>query len=416
MKMKSWKALLCSLFVLTFTGWAIAGATEEVVIGYSGPLSGPGAEYGQDNVNGIDLAVKELNAKGGITVKGKRYTFKLHRLDDRAGMDQAISNARKFITQDKAPVVFNSSATTIGALLKINETKGSEFLVVGYSSVHTFHGLGNKLVINPTPDFLSYMAAAADVAWKKGHRNGAMVVTLGAYGDAWRKDFRVMWEKKGGRILADCPINYYTETDFSAQLTSALVTKPDFLLIGGPSATTALAVEQGRSMGFKGGFILIDQARMDYIAGVLNNMKLMEGMIGIANIADLPFPASAGFAKKYRDAYKKEATWESALNYNTMHVIAEAMAIAGSVSDPYAIRKAVGKALPVLGDKYPSELFGIEENGVMNSPGIVQAVEDGKFQKVHYTLAFPKTKQEFEKYKKMSKTREPENYRWIPVP
>jgi len=413
--MKNWKVFYCSMLAFVFVAWASIGAAEEVVIGYSGPLGGPGAEYGQDNVNGVDMAIRELNAKGGITVKGKNYTFKLHRMDDRAGMDQAISNARKFVAQDKAPVVFNSSATTIGALLKINETRGSEFLVVGYSSLHSFHNLGNKLVINPTPDFLSFIQAASDVAWKKGYRNGAMVVTLGAYGDAWRKEFRVIWEKKGGRILADCPINYYTETDFSAQLTSALVTKPDFLLIGGPSATTALAVEQARSMGFKGGFVMIDQARMDYIAGILKNMALMEGMIGIANIADLPFPASAGFVKKYKDAYKKAATWESALNYNTMHVIAEAMVIAGSVSDPYAIRGAVGKALPILGDKYPSELFNIAENGVMNSPGIIQSVEHGKFQKVYYTLSFPKTKAEFEKYKKMSKTREPENYRWIPV-
>jgi|GEM_PF-4291985 len=44
--------------------------------------------------------------------------------------------------------------------------------------------------------------------------------------------------------------------------------------------------------------IVIDQARMDYIAHVLNNMKLMEGLIGIANIADLQLPASTGFAKR----------------------------------------------------------------------------------------------------------------------
>jgi len=141
----------------------------------------------------------------------------------------------------------------------------------------------------------------------------------------------------------------------------------------------------------------------------------MEGMIGIANVADLPYPASAGFAGKYKETYKKAATWESALNYNTMHILAKAMAVAGSVRDPYAIRKAVGKALPLLGDKYPSELFSIDENGVIHSAGIVQNVENGKFQKAYYTLGFPKTRAEFEKYRKMSKIREPENYRWIPV-
>lgn len=409
------KNLLGFLFFLVFVTGASAVAADEVVIGYSGPLSGPGAEYGQDNVNGIDLAIREINDAGGILLKGKKYTFRLHKLDDRAGMAEAVANARKFLKQDKTPVIFNSSATTIGALLKINEIPGSEFLVVGYSSVHALHHLGNKLLINPTPDYLSYTEMAADVAWRQGYRNGAMVVTLGAYGDAWRKNFRSVWEKKGGRILADCPINYYTETDFTAQLISALVTKPDFLLIGGPSATTALAVEQARSMGFKGGFVMIDQARMDYIARVLKNMPLMEGTIGIANIADLPLPATADFIRKYRELYKKEATWESALNYITLHIIVQAMKLAGSVSDPHAIRAALGKALPVLGDKYPSELFRIEENGVISSPGVIQSVNNGKFSSVYYTLSFPKTRTEFLKYKKMSRTKEPENCLWMPL-
>lgn len=387
----------------------------EVVIGYSGPLSGPAAEYGQDCVNGVDMAVKEINAAGGITVKGEKYTFRLERLDDRVDPTLAVNNARRFVSQYKTPVVFNSIATTIGPLMRINETKDSEFLVAGYSSVHAHHGLGNKLVINPCPNFLSYIAAKSDIAWRKGYRNCAMVVTLGAYGDAWRKYFRAAWEKKGGKILGDFPANYYAETDFSAQLTSAINTKPDFLLIGGPSATTALVVEQARTMGFKGGMIVIDQARMDYIAHVLNNMKLMEGLIGIANIADLPLPASTGFAKRYKEGYKKAATWESALNYNTMHIIAKAMIAAGSVEDPYAIRSAVPKVLPILGDKYPNELFSVDENGVMNAAGVIQTVENGKFSKVDYTFAFPKTKADFEKFRKMSKTREPENCRWLPV-
>lgn len=413
--MKNWKVWLCSFFAMALMSWGSISAAEDVVIGYSGPLSGPAAEYGQDNVNGVDMAIKDLNARGGITVKGTKYTFRLERLDDRTDPTQVVNNANRFVAQYKTPVVFNSIATTIGPLLKINQAKGNEFLVAGYSSVHTLHNFGNKLLINPTPNFFSYIAAKSDVAWKKGYRNGAMVVTLGAYGDAWRKYFKAAWEKKGGKIVGDFPANYYTETDFSAQLTSALAAKPDFLLIGGPSATTALVVEQARNMGFKGGLIIIDQARMDYIAGVLKNMKLMEGMIGIANIADLPLPYSPGFAKRYRDAYKKAPTWESALNYNTMMTIAKAMVASDSVSDPYAIRAAVGKVLPNLGDKYPNELFGIEENGVMKCAGVIQTVENAKFSKVDYVFSFPKTKEEFEKVKKLSKTREPQNIRWLPL-
>ena len=70
--MKSWKVFICSMFVLALIAWAAVGSAEDIVIGYSGPLSGPAAEYGQDCVNGIDMAINEINAAGGITLTSTR--------------------------------------------------------------------------------------------------------------------------------------------------------------------------------------------------------------------------------------------------------------------------------------------------------------------------------------------------------
>ena len=86
--------------------WAGSSRADEIVIGYTGPLSGPAAEYGQDIFNGVDMAVKELNAAGGITVKGKKYTFRLDKLDDRVDPTQAVITVRCVCTQAfGAPVV-----------------------------------------------------------------------------------------------------------------------------------------------------------------------------------------------------------------------------------------------------------------------------------------------------------------------
>ncbi|MFA5284760.1 MAG: ABC transporter substrate-binding protein [Smithellaceae bacterium] len=130
----------------------------------------------------------------------------------------------------------------------------------------------------------------ADAAKAKGWKTCAMVVTVGAYGDAWRSAWNKAWTAKGGQIVGDFPANYFAETDFSSQLTSAMSRKPDFMLIGGPSATTALVIEQARNMGFKGGFVMIDQAKPEYVAKVLKNMKLLEGLISTASCQDLPLP------------------------------------------------------------------------------------------------------------------------------
>lgn len=401
--------MIMSVFVV----WAAVSSAEEIVVGYTGPLSGPAAEYGQDCMYGLDLAVKELNAAGGVTVKGKKYTFKMEKLDDRTDPTQAKNNALRLVNNNKAIVVFNPMITTLAAIMAIPQTSGNEFIIAGYTSIHTIMEKGHPMIINAVSNFATYAQNMAEQGRAKGWRKIAMVVTAGGYGDAWRKVFALAWVAKGGIVVGDYPANYYTETDFSSQLAAALSKKPDALLVGGPSATTALVIEQARNMGYKGGFIMIDQAKPDYVAKVLN-IKLLEGMISTGALKDLPLPACVPFNKKFRAAYKRDLTAECVLHYNVMHIIAKTIQITGSIK-PVDIRKNLYKALPTDGAKVPNELFGIEENGNFLCGLVMQNVKNGKFSKVDYILPFPKSRVEFLKYKKMSKSTEPEMIRWSPV-
>jgi len=225
-------------------------------------------------------------------------------------------------------------------------------------------------------------------------------VTLGAYGDEWRHAFKEYWTSKGGEITVDKPANYYTETDFSAPLTAALATNPDVLLIGGPSATTALVIEQARGLGFKGGFILIDQAKMDYIENILKSTKLMGNLIGTAAVALSPTEANPAFVKRYRDTYKRMATWEVILNYNAMFALSKAMAAAGTTSDVFKIRAAFPKAFPLLGNKFASEFLGITPGGRMYCPGSQQMIDaSGKYGPVDLLSWWCKNEQEFNQMK-----------------
>ena len=411
--MRYFKGIFCLAVVLAVLCGARVSAAADIVVGYTGPLSGPAAEYGQDIVNGVELAVKEINAAGGITVKGKKYNFRLEKLDDRIDPTQAVNNARRF-RANGAVAVFNGVFNTIAPMMKINEEKGNEFIVMAYTSTPKVAAMGNKLMINTTVTFTTYVDVFSDWALSKGWKKCAMLVTLGAYGDEWRQAFKTTWQKKGGVITADKPANYYTETDFSSPLTAALATKPDCMLIGGPSATTALVIEQARSMGFKGGFIMIDQAKQDYIAQILKGVKMMDPLIGTGGVVSVPFPGATIFEKKYKAAYKRMVTWECALNYTGMHALARAIAAAGTVDDVYKIRAAFPKAFPMMGDKYPNESSGITSTGRMYIAASVQTITNGKFNPSELYVWWPKTQKEFIQTKKMSKaTKNP--IKWLKV-
>jgi len=206
--------------------------------------------------------------------------------------------------------------------------------------------------------------------------------------------------------------NYYTRTDFAVPLQQALASDPDFLLIGGPSATTALIVEQARSRGFEGGFVMIDQAKLDNVVPIMQKPLGLEGTIGVAMVKDIGIPASVEFLRNYKNYYKRNANWESVLNYTGMYALSRAMVLAGTTSDAYAIRAAMRRVFPMLGDKYPTEIFEISPGGRFIMPAVVQTMRHGRFTCPNTYVWWAENEKEFEAVKKLTKTN-PAQMVWI---
>lgn len=416
--MKQMKHVVLGL-VVALLAWCVVctGAwAAEVVIGFTGPLSGPGAGYGRDNLNGLKMAAEDLNKAGGITVKGKKYTFKIEALDDMIDPTAAVNNARRLTSRSGAKIIYNPVFNTIAPLMQINEQRGSTFLMMAYSSTPKIEQIPNKLTVSIPPPFTAYVQAFSELAWQKGWRKAAMVVTLGAYGDEWREAFKHHWTEKGGEILADKPANYYTETDFSAQLSAALATKPDFLLIGGPSEPTGLVIEQAHNLGFAGGFMLVDQAKMDYIADVVfkGDVSKMGNVVGIGPVLGIPSPVIKEFDKRYTETFKVHNTWEAILNYSSLMLIAEAMKKADTIDDPAAIKAAIASVVPQDPNKVPAvyhDILGTK----LTVPGLVGNIDNGKYAQNYQYVWWTKDEQGYKTIvKNLGDTGDVEN-RWLPV-
>jgi len=90
-----------------------------------------------------------------------------------------------------------------------------------------------------------------------------------------------------------------------------------------------------------------------------------------------------------------------------MHALAKAIAAAGTQDNVYAVRAAFPKAFPMIGDKYPAEIFTVSPAGRLLMPAVTQTVQGGKFSQADVYIWWTKTNEEFENIKKISK---------IPVP
>ncbi|MFW6011554.1 MAG: ABC transporter substrate-binding protein [Desulfosalsimonas sp.] len=392
----SWILALGVIAAMLFGSGAWA-KDKEVVIGFTGPTSGPSAQYGKDNIAGLEMAIEDINEAGGIEVGGETYKLTLQTYDDHIDPTAAVNNARRLRARDGARVIFNPVFNTLAPLMEINEQPGSEFLLMAYTSTPAIDFIDNDLTISIPPPFEAYAWAYADIAWEKGWRRCAMVVTLGAYGDEWRETFAEHWKERGGEVVADKPANYYTETDFSAQLSAALAKNPDFLLIGGPSDTTALVIEQARNMGFEGGLVMADQAKLDYIVEEAfdGDISKMNNVVGVARTLDIaPRDVMEPFHERYVEEYGKEDTSENVLNYSAMQMVAAAMEEAGTVDDPKAIKAAFKEILPMDYEKMLVAYLGILDTRML-VPGTVQVIENDEYQTSIQNIWWAQDEEEF---------------------
>ena len=358
---------------------AIGGAAhaEEINIGFTGPLSGGAALYGENTLEGLRMAAEEINANGGITVDGEEYTINIQSLDDKYSPSQAAVNGKRLVQQYNAPVIFTPHSGGTFALQAFNERDG--FLVMSYTSVPAVTTKGNKLTVKIPPNFTDYIEPFSRITMDRfGNKLGVANATHD-YAKYWTKEFVPVWRELGGEVAAMNPMDYNKSADFYTGVSKVLSEDPDVMFVGGASEPTGLVVRQARELGFKGGFILMDQAKMDEVAKVSGGIKSLEGSVGVVPLDKYENEGAKLFLKKWEKDHNGVATSETAYNYFAMYLIAQAMQEAGTVEDAKAIRAAIPAAMEKVSVEHnPYDVDGIDDNGNLGADPQIAEVVDGK--------------------------------------
>src|SRR5215470_13093678 len=92
-------------------------------VGHVGILTGPGVDYGTQVLNGLKIAIEEINGPGGVTVAGKKVKLELtpYVYDSARDVAQSIALTRKLALSDKVlamfgPVSSNEAVSVFGVL------------------------------------------------------------------------------------------------------------------------------------------------------------------------------------------------------------------------------------------------------------------------------------------------------------
>lgn len=353
------------------------GDAIDLNIGYTGPFSGPGAYFGEATFSGLELAANEINEAGGFVVDGQTYKVNLVSLDDQYLPDQAASNAKRLVQENKVPAIFIPHSGGILAAQIFNEI--DEFLIMGYSSEPVITEGGNSLTVAIPPKYVGNIPTLANYSMDRFGKRLAVLPTASQYGKDWTAAIVPYWEGLGGEVVFDSSVDFSSDTDFFTLISNALASNPDVMFVGGPSQPVAELVRQTRELGFEGGFMVMDQSKLDEMMEVIGDYETLEGAIGVMPLRHNGYDATPGFIAKYKDKYGKTPGTEQALNYVGLYGLIEAMKAANTVEDVHAIRAHMNEGVLNI----PKELMmynipGVHDDGVFKVTPRFAAVEDGE--------------------------------------
>ncbi|AQQ54067.1 ABC transporter substrate-binding protein [Planococcus lenghuensis] len=358
-----------------------SGGSEELTIGFSGPLSGPAASYGEETLKGLELAVEDINSEGGFEVDGTTYTINLETLDDKYLPNETAANAKRLVQEQDANVIYTPHSGGVYALQVFNEME--DFILMGYTSEPGVTEQGNPMTVRIPPRYDQYLQPFTEYEMERFGEKIAFLPTASQYGKDWAAALQPVWEENGGEVVFNESIDFSKDTDFQTIVANALEEDPDVMFIGGPSEPTALVAKQARDLGFEGGFLIMDQAKLDEMAAVLGgDYSMLEGAISTTPLIHTEFPGTAEYIEKYKAAgNERNPSAESAFHYVSLYVLTEAMQEAGTVEDTEAIMAAMDAgAQNVPEDKQVYVIPSVGEDGGFGSMLRMAYIEDGELQ------------------------------------
>lgn len=303
-----------------------AQAADTVNVGLSTSLSGSIASLGQTNKNGIELAVADINAAGGLL--GSQ--IKLVTADDALKPATGVNNVRNFILNDKVKAVFGPVSSAVGA---------AEAQVVAQYKVPIFFSVSNDVdqtgkyfsdyVFQVVPSTHMEPAAVATYVAKrakdKGWKTFYTISPNYNYGHTTVKDFLATLEEHG--VKPEVLGQQWPElgaSDYTSYVSAAASKDPDFLFIvqyGGDLITlTKQAAGQG--------LFNKSQVYAGYWSDVLQALGADAPAGAITSDRARPFYLAEtdemkAFNKAYHDKYKEwPSTW-AILGYAAVQTWAE---------------------------------------------------------------------------------------------
>ena len=321
-------------------GLAASQAQETLKIGGVGPLSGGGTAWGLAAQRGMEIAIEEINAAGGVKAEGKTYKLQLVMYDDQYTGAGGKAAAERLVNQDKVKFIIGpvGSPPALGVISVTNPAK-----VIALTN-----GYAPQILKNDTKDPYNFRIYPTNIEfgpplikWLKEHapevKKVGMLAPNDAVGQSVAGALAEDYRKQGFEVSLELFERGIKE--FTPLILRMMAQKVDaFEFDGNSPGDAGLMLKQIRQAGFKGKVIQIGGPGSDEIIEIAG--AAAEGFLSYG-VFDWDTPAGKKLRPIYEQKYGKGIINQfMPAFYHTMFLLVDAIKRADS-TDTDKVRDAL---------------------------------------------------------------------------
>lgn len=343
---------------------------DTIRIGQIGPQTGEVAVYGQQTLTGVELAIEEINAAGGVL--GKQ--LELISEDDKGDPTEAVTIYNKLMGENVSAIIGAVTSKPADAVASNSVDAGIPIITPTGTMDSITEGKDNVFrtcYIDPYQGQVLATFAANNLEAKTA---AVMRNNSDDYSNGVADAFIEKAKELGVEIVADEGYGA-GDVDFNAQLTNIAQGNPDVLLVPEYYEKDILIAKQARELGLEAKILGPDG--WDGVLGVVDeDSKSALNDVYFANHYSLDDESEVvqNFAKAYREKYDSDPSAFAALGYDTVYLLKGAWEKAESTD--FAATIEALKALEQVG--VTGNLKFGENNNPIKASSII-SITDGEY-------------------------------------
>jgi len=322
-----------------------AATGEPILIGVSGPLTGPNAQYGVQWKKGFDLALEEINGAGGINGRPLAYDFE----DSQSDPTQSVVVAQKFIADDKIVVELGDFSSTASMAASSIYTRGG-LVQFGFTNSNPDFTKGSDYTWSNSVTQTQASPALADFVYTTlGFKKIAVFQQNSDWGQQSNDLFAQHLTELGGTVVAN-QAYLPDDKDFRSAITSVKDANPDAIVLFSYETDGALIAQQLREAGVT--VPIVSGASIQSPDYIKLGGTAAEGTYVLGEfVPSDPRPEVQKFVADYRAKYNEDPDLFAAIAYDAIYIVKSAIEVGGPT------RQGIHDALSQIKD-VPSVLYG----------------------------------------------------------